>query len=261
MPDRLVTAVMITGKSPERAPFAKAALQSFAAQTYPNKELVVINSGTESVLEAALAMGLRSPVVEVWVQDADQSGKTLGDLRNMALEAGSGWYYIQWDDDDWSHPERMEAQVKLCRAIEQETALGVPLPAAVTYMNQIRYNFKTGHCYVHRQSPRPGYAVGIPGTIVHTYVGDCCYPSLSKSEDTKFAQRFSKRFHIWDNDPKMYLRFYHGANTWDETHIMGPKKFHSRQPKLNSECMAYLEEILEKHYAFANPAKPVAFQQ
>lgn len=239
----LVSAIMITGKSPERRPFALAALQSFREQTRQRKELVIINTSKDKLLNDE---NKGTDTCEVYAPP----DLNLGDLRNLGLGLCNGRYVVQWDDDDWSHPRRIEMQLRhLCYSGVQ----------ACTFLSQIRYNFKTGYCYVHHQYPRLNYDVGIPGTIMH-YVTNRRYPSRGKSEDTVFAKAIEP-LSIFTNPPEYYLRFYHGANTWGESHIMGPEHLHHTHTKPSESQMTYLKEVLEKNYAFANPVEPRAFQQ
>src|SRR5436305_1073460 len=38
--------------------------------------------------------------------------ETVGDLRNLALEHATGDFIVNWDDDDWHHPRRIEVQMQ-----------------------------------------------------------------------------------------------------------------------------------------------------
>ena len=98
----MVSAVMITGKHPERYALARVAVDCFHAQTHGSRELVIVNTG-----DVRLWRG-EPEVVEIMVE---QAGLTLGELRNRALEAARGDWVIQWDDDDWHHPERIASQL------------------------------------------------------------------------------------------------------------------------------------------------------
>lgn len=244
----LITAIMVTGKSPERMPFAMAAITSFLEQDYPRRELIVVNDGDRSVFEENPDLTLLPPEKRIYEFRTSQR-RTLGNLRNLGLGSALGSFIIQWDDDDWSHPERMTFQYNTCSVNWQATTL----------FRQIRYDFSTGYAYVHEQIPRPNYAVGIPGTIMHPLCRHR-YPERSRGEDTVFAKNWPN-LHILTNPAKYYLRFYHGANTWHQSHIMGPENMRHTHKKLTQEEWAYLVEVLQKHYAFANPNLSVAFQQ
>lgn len=82
MPSKpLVSCIMPTIKA--RDEFRKEAVACFEAQTYPNRELVtVFDPGT------------------------------VGAKRNMACSRARGEIICHWDDDDWSHPERIADQIE-----------------------------------------------------------------------------------------------------------------------------------------------------
>jgi hypothetical protein len=85
-------------------------------QTYPKerRRLLIYNTGGEFTLD------IRN--VEGWDLVLDPpNGRSIGSLRNAAiecsyksdLERGTQHVIVHWDDDDWSHPNRLEEQVSL----------------------------------------------------------------------------------------------------------------------------------------------------
>jgi len=94
----------------DRLSLAKRAILSWAAQTYPERELVIVTDGKPWFRDAleryVAALGLER-VRFVYPQD---EGLTLGALRNISLDAARGDLVCQWDDDDFSHPERLMMQ-------------------------------------------------------------------------------------------------------------------------------------------------------
>lgn len=84
-----VSVVMLL--SPGREEMAARAVRAVAAQTYPNIELVAFET-------------------------AQYAGRTIGYLRNIANTCATGELIAHADDDDWSHPRRIEEQVALLQA-------------------------------------------------------------------------------------------------------------------------------------------------
>lgn len=78
----LVSALMVTQAGRD----ASESLACFRAQTYPNKELVI-------------------------VMQPDENPPSLGDLRNESVERAKGSLVIQWDDDDLCSPDRIQKHV------------------------------------------------------------------------------------------------------------------------------------------------------
>ena len=78
--------------------FSEAVWTQFQGQTYPNKELVVIDSSDDG--------GVLQDRADVYVRA--NPGTWVGPLRNMGIEAARGDYIMWFDDDDWRHPELSE---------------------------------------------------------------------------------------------------------------------------------------------------------
>jgi glycosyltransferase involved in cell wall biosynthesis len=224
----LVTAMMITGKHPDRIKMAKVAVRCFLEQTHREKELIIINDGR-------IALGCEDRSVHEFM--LPYSAKTtLGDLRNLALERARGDLVLLWDDDDWHHPARMETQ-----AAAWEKGLPVLLK------KQVRYNFLNGAAFVHES------ASGINGTMLHERNCGVRYPSVRKGEDTHFLAAFPRR-KVIDAPPSLHIRFYHGGNTWDGEFIM--HEYHSDEVrgkwKLPAADARLLRSVLKKCYGIGN---------
>jgi glycosyltransferase involved in cell wall biosynthesis len=98
----LVTCIMPTGNRPELAP---QAVGCFQAQTYPHKELLI--------LDDEFAPSFRRPPVGPGIRYMETRVKQVtGEKRNMACSAADGAIIAHWDDDDLSHPERLTRQVE-----------------------------------------------------------------------------------------------------------------------------------------------------
>ncbi len=109
MSEPTVCAVMLTADRPE---LAKRAVECFRRQTYPAKRLLILDSGS-SVPSAFLDE-------TVWLHCVTPKAYgTIGQLRNFANAAASARnvdILIHWDDDDYSHPNRIAEQVALLQS-------------------------------------------------------------------------------------------------------------------------------------------------
>lgn len=221
----LVSAIMITGKCRSRDDLARIAVQCFLDQSYPEKELVVINDGRQSFLRR------KDPSVRE-IRLRKSSTITLGDLRNVGLANARGELVIQWDDDDWHHPRRMEVQVASWEK-----------GAAVLLGEQIRYSFPHRRAFVYRRRS------GIEGTILHERLAKLRYPSVVRGEDTQFLAQFRSRRIVEYHEP-LYVRFFHRANTWGISHIMrglGNVPIPDQLQLLPSQILL-LNHVLNKYY-------------
>ena len=97
---------------------ARQAVENFRAQTYANKRLLVYDTSAEEI-----------EWPEDWYESDDlcllesncnshhRTAKTIGYLRNRAnLASGENDILIHWDDDDWSHPDRISEQVRFLQS-------------------------------------------------------------------------------------------------------------------------------------------------
>ncbi len=104
----LVSVVMTTFKPELR--YVMHAATSVLRQTWTNVELIVVDDASPAeygdVLDALAALDPRVRVLRM----PTNGGTYLA--RNAALEAARGVFVANQDDDDWSHPERIERQVR-----------------------------------------------------------------------------------------------------------------------------------------------------
>lgn len=210
-----VSCLMITGKTPHHYKLAQRAIVCYLQQTYLSKELVIINTGKPlfnsggyaslSSLEEAKKINISAlqTIREIHVK---QEKQTLGELRNISMKEAKGDLLLQWDDDDWYSPERITFQVTNF------------VPGKINILSrQYRLNLLNGNWGLVDASGWP--MGGIVGTMLHERTSQE-YPPLSKGEDSAFIRQF--HVHCQDNPPEIYVRMYHGNNTWDKAKIMQP---------------------------------------
>jgi hypothetical protein len=197
-----VSALMITGKNDERYPMARVAVECFHNQSWQNKELIIINHGAQPVCKQK-----QPNVKEIFVTKGE---RTLGDLRNWSIDAASGHWCMVWDDDDWHHPNRMELQMDHGKSEH-----------IITFMWQVRCSMSNNSAFYDKMPH------GQQMSVMFERSTPCRYMSLECREDTKFIEWFGDRTVVINNhvgnvlcDPTQYIRFYHGRNIWDYTHVM-----------------------------------------
>jgi glycosyltransferase involved in cell wall biosynthesis len=179
--------------------------QCFAAQKYPNKELLVIDDGSED-LEPILQR--YAPGQFRYMRIEKKEGQNLGYLRNLGLEHAAGDYIAQWDDDDWYHPDRLTKQIEALESGNDACCL----QATLMHLNIEPY---LEHPYV---GILPN---GVPGTIVHRNNPDARYPIEPRGEDTTFLDFWmQRRYHILPLEySHLFIRCFHGSNTWEQVHF------------------------------------------
>ena len=101
----------------DRPAMAKRAVESFRAQTYGNKSLLIWDTGPDHEVRW-LAREFRVAKESIHhVEDVPDF--SIGELRNRANDwphAREADIIVHWDDDDWSHPNRIAEQVALLQS-------------------------------------------------------------------------------------------------------------------------------------------------
>jgi len=199
----LVSCLMVTAN---RKHLMKRSIKCFLNQDYENKELVIIDDGKqdlEGVLEQVPSSMLQ------YVKLDQKPKKTLGNLRNRSLEEASGDFLVQWDDDDWYHPDRITIQSNVL----QDGYDACCLSGALMHLDEEPY----------MQHPYIGFLPdGIPGSIMHRRCNTIRYPHKRRAEDTVYLKKWMDRKYIQLPDEYSYLfiRCYHGSNTWEKKHFL-----------------------------------------
>jgi mannosyltransferase OCH1-like enzyme/glycosyltransferase involved in cell wall biosynthesis len=195
----LVSAMMVTGSRPE---MAKRSVRCFLNQTYREKELVILDDGEDLRLEN-FVQGLDDRRVRFYRMQAE--GKTLGDLRNLALERSHGKFVAQWDDDDLSDPQRLEIQM---------AALLIHRVDACLLQRQMIW-------YPHMQRLAISNIREWEGSFICRKSKMPAYPSLRKGEDTPVIEQIAAGRYLWLDYPQLYIYIFHGKNTFDAIHFGG----------------------------------------
>ncbi len=163
----LVTAVLLTANRPE---MTRRAIDSFWRQTYSNKNLLMLNSGdTLSFPEFPLHL-------------CTSSGKSVGELRNLANAAGSGKIIAHWDSDDLSHPNRLAEQVALLQSSGRE-CVGY---REVLFWNTRGTDGSIGHAWIYRDAYDPQYAIGASLCYWRLAWERRPFEHVNKGEDNRF---------------------------------------------------------------------------
>lgn len=147
--------------------------------------------------------------------------RPLGALRNIGLRAATGDIICQWDDDDLCSPDRLKCQSSYFSNSEI---------LATTLHSQICWFSNLGELYI-----RTGGREGIHGTIMFRNGLNLFYSdNMDKGEDTCLMTdilRVAKNgVYCIDGHPELYLRTYHGNNTWNFAHHYGRLK-HQAMPE------------------------------
>ncbi len=245
-----VACVMLTCDRPE---YARRAVECFRSQTYENKQLLIFDTGNDS----AGYFGDYDDVSHRWA-DLSWQSKTIGELRNEANVSTCRDILIHWDDDDWSHPNRIAEQVALLQSSGAD---------CVGYREMLFWDErKTGSWMLEGMAPLNEawlYSVPSPSWVLGT---SFCYwrrvweqhkfPDLPRLVDGKPVPDSASEDVIWrrgvrcagyssltpDGYPRMIARI-HGGNTTNYADLLGTRAGNTwkRAPKWDEHCAAVMK--------------------
>ena len=181
---KTITAVMVTGLERGQVGLPQMAVRCFLNQTYPAKELLIINHGEQNFVGPN--------VRDVKVTKSD--GEYVGALRNRAFDLAKGDYLLTWDDDDWHAPERMAYQ-----------ATQTPDGYLSCLTNRIIYNWQENAGFYLSKKTGFGSTLLFPRNTTERY------PNWLRESDTWFKCMFLNRVFL-DNPAALYIYNLHGKN-------------------------------------------------
>ncbi len=214
-PER-ISCLMVTRPSPERFELFKQSVACFQAQTYPNRELVIVldQGPSECVkrIENHLAgLGVSATLA----QPAPQH--SVGALRNLSVQSASGSVLCPWDDDDLSHPTRLAEQYDLM--IREGCHCSGPsrgsLPVSLVPGDVLDE-------FPQRAGPlRCEYGALSPRRLRTRYPEDRPRGHGNAHEDTALVLSLQAegKFLYLAGAPYLFVYIYHGGNTCDSEHF------------------------------------------
>ena len=203
-----------------RLDYFKRSVQCYSDQTYPNRELVIVNEGSKEYQDQ----------IREHVSDRDDvrfvfldGWYSLGALRNISIALCHGDVFVQWDDDDFNAPSRLAMQYK--HLVKNEKT-------RVTYLtDQLHYYFNTNQLFWNNwwRSHSGGWKKFglIPGTIMAYKSGfPYHYPSAgshcSAGEDSILAYNLCETHEnmvtLVEGMGHLQMYTFHGKNVWDVDH-------------------------------------------
>ena len=202
----LISCLMVTAN---RADIARVAIECFSEQTWPNKELVIIDDGEEDYGDMIEGFDCADLVRYIKLQP-ESPRLSLGELRNISIEEARGEWCVQWDDDEWYHPERL--------AIQLGAAVHADVGASALKWTLMHVKDDAEQSLTFRGDS----GIATPGTLMFRK-GDVRYPHLARNEDGIFLRdvKDSNGLVVLDEGySHLFIRVFHGSNTWEKDHFL-----------------------------------------
>ncbi len=168
----LVSAIMLAGRV--QIPDVLAAIDCFKAQTYPYKELIIVNNARSQY--DASALNIRAER-DIFMVDTPQE-LFAGMARNYGISCANGKILAQFDADYWHAPNRLEAQVATLAQNEAHVAV---------LDSTLCYSFVSG-----RASYWTNDRKAILGTMVFVRPTGLDYPNADKQEELGLLDKFQQ---------------------------------------------------------------------
>lgn len=194
-PHPLVSCIMPTA---DRRRFVPAAIRNFQAQDYPNRELIILDDGHDSIADLV-------PQDERIRYIRKTPKQALGSKRNECIRACRGDLIMHWDDDDWSAPHRITYQAE---ALLREKAELCGL------RQMLFHDVKSGETWLY-QYPKHQRLWLAGGSLLYTrdFWQRSPFPNLQVGEDTRFVWSQRDPRLVVLPDYQFYVAMIHTANT------------------------------------------------
>ena len=200
----LVSCIMPTFN---RRRYISQALQTFQRQDYPNRELIIVDDGSDSIEDLVPTTAN--------IRYLRLSRRTsIGAKRNLACQTARGEIIAHWDDDDWYAPDRLRYQAApivqgQADLTGLENAFVLQLPEGEFWKVDAQLHQRLFVGNVHG------------GTLVYRkelWTKGLRYPEINLAEDASLifrATRMGKRLMRLSN-PGVFVYVRHGGNAWRE---------------------------------------------
>lgn len=190
---KLVTVIIPTYN---RYNFIEEALNSVLNQTYPNKEVIVVNDGSTDNTEELI-----KPYMDRIIYIKKNNGGTASAI-NAGLRIASGQYYTICDDDDIILPRTLELQM---RFIQKNAFVDVLFQDVFNFKHEnAQRNIESVRSFPHlsRDELLPwflhdwlGYGSGLIRSECHQVIG-LYREDLRRSQDHEMYIRLARHFNI-----------------------------------------------------------------
>lgn len=172
----LVSAIALAGR--EQLPDLLNCIKCFKAQTYPYKELIIVNNAASQL--AASDLNIKSER-DVFLMDTPAE-MTAGMARAQGMSAANGQIIAQFDIDWWHAPNRLEAQIATLANQNAHISL---------LAKSLAYSYVSGRASYYENERN-----AILGTMVHVRQGEVNYPpDHEKNEEFAFLEALVAQGH------------------------------------------------------------------
>jgi glycosyltransferase involved in cell wall biosynthesis len=192
----LVSCIMPTAN---RRRFVPAAIAQFLAQDYPERELLVLDDGEDSVADLVPRDDPRVRYRRL------ERRLPLGAKRNLLCQEARGGIIAHWDDDDWYAPWRLSYQMQ---ALAEQSADVCGLDRMLFLDPRHREAWE----YVYPKGQQP-WVYGATLCYRRAFWQRNPFPEINVGEDTRFVWSAGGARILALPDNRFFVGTIHDANT------------------------------------------------
>lgn len=232
-----IFAVCITRNTPFRQKSVEAAIAAFDAQDYPGpRRMLIVGDKTLPVFVK------HKKTTKLHCLHVPDNVYSLGELRNLAKtyvgilcsREKRTHHVVHWDDDDFSHPDRLTLQVA-----------ATPLHGVSTMYRTVRYSFQNNFALTGGDG-----LYGDLGTLMYPASVPVCFTKSPQNIAEKFAKSLAKAetpVHTVLIDPAMCVRTHQADSVTSYTKFIANNQ--STRHMTSAEQL-YLQFVLGKSFGF-----------
>jgi glycosyltransferase involved in cell wall biosynthesis len=200
-----------------RRRFVPSAIRMFLAQDYAEKELIILDDGTDQIRDI-----VPTNTSQISYFREEPKGRFLGGKRNRACELAHGDFILHWDDDDWYAAWRISYQVQALKTGGFDLN-GINNPFFVDVCAQEAWEYV-------QTRPKSSWLCGATLGYRKSFWEAHRFPDIQIGEDTRFvySARGARVGALQDN--RFFVARVHGGNT-------STKRLHGRWPTRSIELI------------------------
>ena len=168
----LVSAILLAGKASIKD--VLAAIECFKVQSYPYKELIILNNARNQFEASGLNIKAEKDIFLVDTPTELYAGQA----RNYGIRAANGRILAQFDADYWHDPRRLETQIATLAENEAHICI---------LSETLLYSYVSG-----RASMNTNEKAAILGTMVFIRPSNIDYPPVTKHEEFGILNKMVK---------------------------------------------------------------------
>lgn len=207
----------------DRPELANRAVRHFLRQSYPNRQLIVVDDGVRP-LAPHLPADERIRYLRL------ERRMPLGAKRNYACANTAAEIIVHWDDDDWMAPGWIDAQVHaLTTTGADATGLSQVYFYAPVERRAWRYVYPThGKPWVH----------GATLCYTRSFWARNPFPPVTVGEDLRFLWNGSSQRIVPHEQSELFVAYVHAGNT-------SPKRFISS--RWQALAVEHVDRLMVRH--------------